>query len=106
MALARAARKNPRRSGRGYHMKAKGHCGGRMHRGKGMHGKGTKKLGGLIKKATKRSNVRKLLNTVTKIADVASVFAATQEGKERASKVRDASKMLSKRKKKAVPTMY
>jgi len=83
--------------GRGVHMRAKGHCGAGQYKGMGSS---LKKLGGLIKRATKKANVRKLLNTVETVADVASVFAASEEGKQRAARVRDASRMANRRKKK------
>ena len=83
--------------GKGYHGKGyhgKGHCGGKMH-GMGKHKTGglMKGLGFLksasraIKKATKKKNVKKLLDTVSVVADVAGEFAATEEGKARANRV-------------------
>ena len=93
MALARAARKNPRK---GVVMKrGRGHC------GKGMHGMGKKSglmkgLGFLksasraLKKGLKKKNVKKLLNTVEAVADVAGDFAVTEEGKARAERVKKA----------------
>lgn len=107
MALARRARKNPRRGvsmkARGYH--GKGHCGkgvhGKGHCGKGVHGMGMKKKAGLmkglgflksasrkLKKGLKKKNVAKLLDTVSTVADVASEFAVTEEGKARAERVK------------------
>ena len=104
MAMARRARKNPARFGRG--MKARGHCGG-GRRGRGYHGKGAlkglgflKSAGKAIKKMTKKRNVRKLMNSVEKIADVASVFAVTDEGKDRADRVGKAAGMLKPKKSK------
>ena len=89
MALARAARKNPRK---GVVMKrGRGHC------GKGMHGKGLQKGLGWLKKASralkkglKKKNVKKPLNTVEAVADVAGDFAVTEEGKARAERVKKA----------------
>lgn len=95
MALARRARKNPRRSG----MRGMGSCmKGRGYHGKGMHGKGKmmkglgwlKSAGKALKKATKKKNVRKLLNTVQIVADVAGDFAATEEGRDRAKRIENA----------------
>ena len=104
MALARRARKNPRRGG--VLMKARGSCGGKMH-GMGRGRKGVMKglgwlktAGKAIKKATKKQNVRKLMNSVEKIADVASVFAVTDEGKDRADRVGKAAGMLKPKKSK------
>ena len=103
MALARAARKNPRKGvvgrGRCVHMKTKGKGRKGMHGmgRKGMHGMGLMKgLGFLksaskaLKKGLKKKNVKKLLNTVEAVADVAGDFAVTEEGKARAQRVKDA----------------
>lgn len=107
MAMARLARKNPRKVGRG-------HCGGRRigkgkhygkgYHGKGMHGKGMRGMGmhgmGLLKKlkkATRRSNVRKLMNTAIKVADVASVLATTDKNKARAQSVASAARGIKKK---------
>lgn len=85
-------------------MKGRGHCGGAMH-GKGrrgvMRGLGWLKTAGkAIKKSTKKANVRKLMNTVEQIADVAQDFAVTDEGKNRAIAVEKAAGKLKKRSKK------
>ena len=102
MAMARLARKNPRKVGRG-------HCGGRrigkgkhygrgLH-GRGMHGKGMRGMGLMkkLKKATRRSNVRKLMNTAIKVADVASVLATTDKNKARAQSVASAARGIKKK---------
>ena len=100
--MAKLARKNPRKIGRG-------HCGGRRigkgkHYGKGYHGKGMRGMGmhgmGLmkkLKKATRRSNVRKLMNTAIKVADVASVLATTDKNKARAQSVASAARGIKKK---------
>tara|TARA_Y100000114_G_C11664578_1_gene280736 strand:- start:122 stop:460 length:339 start_codon:yes stop_codon:yes gene_type:complete len=102
MAMARLARKNPRKVGRG-------HCGGRRigkgkhygrgYHGKGMHGKGMHGMGLMkkLKKATRRSNVRKLMNTAIKVADVASVLATTDKNKARAQSVASAARGIKKK---------
>ena len=102
MAMARLARKNPRKVGRG-------HCGGRRigkgkhygrgSHGKGMHGKGMHGMGLMkkLKKATRRSNVRKLMNTAIKVADVASVLATTDKNKARAQSVASAARGIKKK---------
>ena len=59
-----------------------------------------KSAGKAIKKMTKKRNVRKLMNSVEKIADVASVFAVTDEGKDRADRVGKAAGMLKPQKSK------
>lgn len=75
-----------------------------------MHGKGRmsaamrglgflKSAGKTIKKATKKKNVRKLMNTVQQIADVAQDFAVTEEGRDRAIAVDKAAGKLKKRNK-------
>jgi len=105
--MAKLARKNPRKIGRG-------HCGGRrigkgkhygkgyhgkgMH-GKGMHGKGMHGMGILkkLKKATRRSNVRKLMNTAIKVANVAQVLATTDKNKARAARVAEAARGMKKK---------
>ena len=105
--MARLARKNPRKVGRG-------HCGGRRigkgkhvgrgYHGRGMHGKGMHGMGmhgmGImkkLKKATRRSNVRKLLNTVGIVADVAGTFATTEKNKKRAAAVGSAARSAKKK---------
>ena len=100
--MARLARKNPRKVGRG-------HCGGRRigkgkhygrgYHGRGMHGKGMRGMGLMktLKKATRRSNVRKLLNTVATVADVAGTFATTEKNKNRAAAVGNAARSAKKK---------
>lgn len=58
-----------------------------------------KSAGKTIKKATKKKNVRKLMNTVQQIADVAQDFAVTEEGRDRAIAVDKAAGKLKKRNK-------
>lgn len=96
MALAQRARKNPRRSGMRKSMKGMGSCAGRGMHGKGKKSKLMKGLGFLksaskaLKKSLKKKNVKKLLDTVEVVADVAGDFAATEEGKARAARVGNA----------------
>ncbi len=77
---------------------------GRCMKGRGkMHGKGSfmKSAGKFLKSATRKKNVRKLMNTVAQIADVAGDFAVTEKGKNTAAAVERTAEKLKKRQNKS-----